>query len=684
MSIRSCSLATRRARRARRGILLARAAAILSVVGALAASRPAVAQKINIGPNVQVSAARPKDSHSEVIMAADPLHAERMIAGVHIAYRDTTMGTTSIGYVTFDGGKTWTVAVEPRDSTSIADAAVVYGPDGSAYFATLARYGIFRSRDGGRTWDKPTKVPPAYAWDREYLAADFTGGKYNGRLYMNATVYPVPAFVDSTAGGGRGGGGGGRQSAVGLYTSLDGSNFTVPITRLVLQPESILGMANTVVLSDGTVMTLYGHRKAAEAGGGRGAAAARTPLTTANYWLEVITSTDGGETWNSAYRIGDYYMNRPRSEGAVIPHLAVDPGSALFKDRLYVVWSDFRTGRLEIMFSYSSDKGRTWSRPIVVSDDRPAPDWEVNGPDNITPTVAVNKDGIVAVQWYDRRDFADNLGWNVRLRASLDGGETWSPSVKISEKPTVWGGNETWFTTGRSGAGGGGRGGGRGGRGGGADSLSGGSVVSLAGSLNNFSFTPGHNGAFAVDAVGVFHPMWIDNRTGVYQVWTTTVSVDGRVARNGGGDLADLADLSSRVNLVVLASSYDRQTNRFTFRTRLKNTTRADTLRGPLKARVLSLSSQVAKTVELITTDNQIRGVGGVIDFTSLLTNGVLLPDSLSAPKDIVFQLTGLGPFRERAELKMGFVNMEARILGPAVVSRGGTGRGRGRGGDDR
>ena len=40
----------------------------------------------------------------------------------------------------------------------------------------------------------------------------------------------------------------------------------------------------------------------------------------------------------------------------------------------------------------------------------------------------------------------------------------------------------------------------------------------------------------------------------------------------------------------------------------------------------------------------------------------------------------GLGPFRESMDLKLGFVNMEARILGPNVVSRGG-GRGRGPGG---
>jgi hypothetical protein len=634
-------------------------AAALPLPGVLAA------QMVTVGRNVHVSVAQPNDSHSEVILAADPKNAGRLLAGVHIAYGDT-IGTKSIAYASFDSGKTWSVSLERRDSTITADAAVAYGPDGSAYFATLARWGLYRSRDGGRTWDPPSKAPPAYAWDREYLVADFTGGKYHGRVYMNATVFPLPAYVADTTTPAPGGGGG-RETATGLYTSTDGgSTFGNPITRLVSRPEGILGMANIVVLSDGTVMFLYGHRKPnAAGGGGRGGIAAFTPLPAANYWLEVITSTDGGETLNNAYRIGDYWMNRPRSEGAVIPHLAVDPGSALFKDRLYVVWSDFRSNRLEILFSYSSDKGRTWSTPVTINDDRPAADALKNGPDNITPTVAVNKDGVVAVTWHDRRDFADNLGWNVRFRASLDGGETWTPSVKVNDKPTAFGGTETWVAA--SGGGGGAAAGGRA-----ADSLrSGGRVISLNARLSNanFTFAPGHNGAFAADAAGGFHPMWIDNRTGMYQVWTATVTVAGHVALNGGGDLADLKDLSARANLEVVKSTYDRQTNRLTLRTRLRNTSKTDTLVGPLKARALNVTSQVAN-VEVVNADNRMRGPGAVWDFTSMLTNGQLLPEALSAPKDLVFQLSDLRSFQEGIELRLGLVSMNAKILGPAPARR--------------
>jgi hypothetical protein len=662
----------------------------LSIVAATFVPSAVVAQKVTVGPNVQISAARPNDPHSEPVIAADPNHPERLIAGSHISWLDTT-GTKSVAYVSFDTGHTWQLSLEHRDSTSGGDASVAYGPDGSALFATLARWGLYRSRDGGKTWDRPSKAPPAYAWDREYLVADFTGGKYNGRVYMNSTV-SVPWATDSS---GPGFGGGEKETAVALFTSLDGgTTWNNPILRLVPRPEGILGMSNSVILSDGTIVTLYGHRKPPVdgegriGGRGRGGLAARTPFPAANYWLDVINSTDGGESWNPAVHIGDYWMNRPRSESAVIPDIAVDPGSPLFKDRLYVVWSDFRTGRLEVMLSYSSDKGKTWSPEQVISDDRDADDPLVNGPDDVTPTVAVNRDGIVAVQWYDRRDFANNIGWNIRMRVSLDGGEIWSPSVKVTDKPTTFAADQLhWVAAGRAGGGaGGGRG--RGGRGEAGAERSGGRVVSLQANLAyaGFTFAPGHNGAFVADAAGDFHPAWIDYRNGVAQLYTARVHVDGTVARNGGGELADLSDLSGTVALEVVNTSIDQKTDRVTFHVRLKNTSRADTVHGPLKARVLLLTSENAKTVEVADSDNGVRGVGAVWDLTSLLPNGMLLPDSLSAPKDLVFQLTGMEPFRTGTDLHLQFVNMEAKILGPALPRRGtpgaGRGRGRGRGGN--
>src|SRR5438309_652707 len=83
------------------------------------------------------------------------------------------------------------------------------------------------------------------------------------------------------------------------------------------------------------------------------------------------------------------------------------------------------------MSSYSTNKGKTWSAAKVVSDDQPAAGGR--GPDDFMATPAVNRDGVVGMLWYDRRDNPDNVGYYARFSASLDGGETWLPSVRVSE-----------------------------------------------------------------------------------------------------------------------------------------------------------------------------------------------------------------------------------------------------------
>lgn len=606
---------------------------MLRRIAIVAATLPALAgAQISVGRNVQVSTMRGGDTHFEAMVAADPKDPSRLIAGSHIRHADTT-GQRSIAYASFDGGKTWQIALERRDSTIGADVALAYGPDGSAFFATLARgRGAFRSRDGGRTWGDPTKIPPSISLDREYIAADYSS-KFRGRVYMNGTIYPTP--IDT---------GGARQSAFGLYTSTDGgTTWGNPISKIVLRPEWILGMGNCVVLSDGSVISLFGVMKQY---GYYGA----DSMTGASATLRVIASNDGGATLGSAVKVADFYMHRPRSEGAVLPTLAVDPGSTSFKDRLYAVWTDFRSKRLEILLAYSSDKGKTWSNPQVINDDRVAMD-PTKGPDDMAPTVVVNKDGVVGVSWYDRRESPDNLGWNLRFRASLDGGDTWLSSVKVTESPSGFAGNEIWNASGNAAALG-------------DTTKSGGKLVSLSARIDNFSFSPGHNSGLAADANGAFHPVWIDNRTGVAQMWTAPVTVSGAVALNGGGELKDMREMAGRLSLELANSAYDRRTNRLTFSARLKNAMKTDTVRGPVKIRVLSVRSDIG-VPEIMNANNGVRGPGAIFDLSSLLPAGGLLPDSLSKPTDLVIQLSEIRPLKQGSVTRSGIATFEARVFGP-------------------
>ena len=117
---------------------------------------------------------------------------------------------------------------------------------------------------------------------------------------------------------------------------------------------------------------------------------------------------------------------------------------------------------------------------MVVSDDDAgiAPNPRAN---HFMPAIAVNRRGIVGITWYDRRDNPDNFGYWVRFRASMDGGATWLPSTRISPEAHK--------------------------------------------ASEDTRKNSGDTAGLAADAGGDFHPVWVDNQTGIPQMWTATVHV---------------------------------------------------------------------------------------------------------------------------------------------------------------
>jgi hypothetical protein len=455
----------------------------LMVLGLLALAAPARTQ-LQVGPNVHVSAARAKLGHNEVVIAADPNHPGRLLACSMLLER----GIHSAAYISFDHGKTWTAPVI-ADQPFANDPTCAYGPDGTAYFiaktatknprrnADWDAIYVRRSPDGGKTWEPP--IRSISCTDRPFMTVDHTNGPYRGRVYVafNQRIYgetgktPLPDEYRNT---------------IRLAASLDGGNtFPHRYDRLLLDQgggrtaASMVGAV--VVLSDGTLAVFHKHAVMTKTNQATG------KLTVESAWLQLFLSKDGGETLEPAIKIADIHSSYNRANSrAVAGGMAVDATSGQFRDRLYVVWSDVRSGRSQIMFSSSADKGRTWSEPQVINDDRP-PMGQRGGPDHFMPTVAVNEDGIVGVMWYDRRDNPDNQGYYARFSASLDGGKTWLPSCRVSEQPNV--------------------------------------VPDKSAKSTPFYVTGGDTAGLTADSTGVFHALWIDNRTGVQQVWTAPITV---------------------------------------------------------------------------------------------------------------------------------------------------------------
>ena len=592
------------------------------------------------GPTVHVSAATPNLPHYENMSAGDPVHPGRLMSCSMVWPTQVRTFIDQYCYASFDDGTTWKPTLK-LTAWGNQDPALAYGLGNDVYVASLVDTNpdsiqppdpnapprhhsftvIYKSTDGGHTFKETSRFQQI---DREAISVDTTRGKYSGRVYLAGQG----SSVDIN----------GAPGASGLYLwrSLDGGKtFLGPQAAQYPIGSIIFGVGTSAVLSDGTYVVMFGMTKP-------GDTQSVNADGTANAELRVLISRDGGETFDPSSKIADIALDRPRSEGGILNQMAVDPGSRYFKDRLYAVFPEIVDNRIQIGFSYSADKGKTWSKPIVVNDDR-SPVVGGHGPDHLLPAVAVNKAGVVLVTWYDRRNATGNLGWQMRAAASLDGGVTFSASVPVSRNVDAYGPSMPWqidrfaFTD--------------------RDH----SLISVGFGIPAFFVASGHTTGMAVDSSGRFFPTWIDDHTGLPQLWTAGITVDGTVMKHGSPMLAALHDVSTSITPEVVGiPQLDRRTGTVTFTAQLHNVSdRA--IRGPFFVRVLNLESGLG-VPEILNAGNDMHGTGAVWNFSSSVPAGVLGPHQRSGLKQLVFRLHGIRPIGQGKDFNIDLFNLDMRV----------------------
>ncbi len=155
-------------------------------------------------------------------------------------------------------------------------------------------------------------------------------------------------------------------------------------------------------------------------------------------------STDGGRTWSPQVKIDEgsaaFYHNRKQL-------LAADPNNG----NLYAVWYGSPKTRPnpgagddnEIYVRASRDGGKTWSERVTVNDDASSPNTQ-----HYDPGISIAPNGRVDIAWYDFRSspmpeqFAPTFAapfnhggfTDVYYASSTDGGRTFSPNIRISDR----------------------------------------------------------------------------------------------------------------------------------------------------------------------------------------------------------------------------------------------------------
>jgi hypothetical protein len=343
--------------------------------------------------------------NTEPSIAIDPNNPLHVVA----AYQDNAHAAFSA-----DGGHTWTIvsSVAPADYRVSGDVSVTFDNAGHALLCFIAfdrlgtadywahdatRNGILvrRSLDGGAAWETDYRVIDAWPTasgipfeDKPYIVADNTRGPYAGNLYVGWTQFTLDSSI------------------ILLSRSTDhGSTWSKALrvsTAAGLPRDdngSVEGFAGAVgadgtlyaVWADGTHVVFTSSRD-----GGRTFARSRPIIETAASYFKV-TGVD-------------------RANG--FPEVAVDPRT----NRLYVAWSDYRYGDVDVFVATSNDRGRTWTPPVRVNTDSLH-----NGRDQFFQWLAVDPaDGAANVLFYDRRADTTNRHAILVLARSTDGGRSFA------------------------------------------------------------------------------------------------------------------------------------------------------------------------------------------------------------------------------------------------------------------
>jgi hypothetical protein len=450
---------------------------ILGVSAAAVESDLGPRLSIRVGPNVHVSRARPDVIHAEVVIAADPENSKHLLAGSMILpergpailppEEDNRDDDSVIAYRSSDAGEHWELAFHKpaqRRGAKSADPAVAFGPGGSAYFAAVRQIRrkqqleLVSSRDGGKSWGEPIAIEQQV--DRPFLTLDCSNSGYRSRLYCDYRLL---------------------QRSPGNFISVSvssdgGKTLREPQALAIALAPGGIEPGPGAILSDGTFA--FPCKATLRPSDG---------IKPGSYAIRLRRSRTGGESFlpEQSLFVRDFLGENMNS--VCIPALAVDPGSTAFKDRLYLVWSETTAAGVQVLFSFSQDKGANWSQPAAISEQ--TVDAGGEGSHAVIPAVAVNTAGIVGISWYDTRGSQPRKPrCNVRLRVSANGGASWLPSVQVTDVPSHFDVN-----TGMHGE-----------------------------PVGNWL---GHTAGLTSDSSGAFHPLWIDNRTGIPQVFTAKATV---------------------------------------------------------------------------------------------------------------------------------------------------------------
>ena len=328
--------------------------------------------------------------------------------------------------ISLDGGTRWRrtrVPIPEGEGPKCYAPDVTFAADGTLHLSYVTLKGVGNvpdavwtavSRDGGRTLSRPRRAAGPLAFQVR-IAADPEDPR---RLYLTwlqarevgTLKFPRPGNPIVVA-----------RSADGGATWTRARQVSDPARARVLAPSPAIG-------PDGALYVLFldvGDDRLDYEGAHEGLGGAPYP---GRFELVLARSVDGGGTWAESV-VEDRLTPAERFIAFLppFPSLAVDGR----RGRIYAAFYDARLGDADVWVWSLRSGAADWSEPVRVND-TPRQD----GTAQYLPQLAVAPDGRLDVVYLDRRDDRDNVRNEVSLQSSTDGGATFTPSLRLSDRPS--------------------------------------------------------------------------------------------------------------------------------------------------------------------------------------------------------------------------------------------------------
>jgi hypothetical protein len=374
--------------------------------------------------NVNTDCEAAPGPHNETSIAVNPTDHDNMIGGANDYQLGLNPGghvsetVLSRAHVTFDGGKTWSEYPLYSNSAyqATGDPAVAFDATGHAYYATLGfRFVgptnaqnpdvlVANSGDKGKTWNVVRVGHGSGNFgsvgdllDKEYVAAWGNGNAIvtfgDFRLaqkgsFVSAKIYSVVTHD------------GGKTWTKPTVISGDLDEAFVSVPTVAADGRIYVAFLNTTDLATGR-----DDYEVVEVSPSTGARLAGP--------FKVATTIDGFTDYPLAFGRQTYQDSLFRTWAA--GNITADPTSPA---HLAVVWSDMRNSTLpapvnpyeattnsDVIFSQSTDNGRTWSDPVAVT---------LVG-DQFMPWGAFDAAGTLRIGTFDRSGDAANHRYDYSL-----------------------------------------------------------------------------------------------------------------------------------------------------------------------------------------------------------------------------------------------------------------------------